>query len=103
MSDSKPGFQLVDANEVARRLSVDVSFVYEHADELGARRLGSGPRARLRFDLADVQEWLDSCSQARCPEPPANRTVGPIRRRRSHSNLGTEAVLLPIRPRKEAA
>jgi hypothetical protein len=27
------------------------SFVYEHADELGAYRLGTGPRARLRFDF----------------------------------------------------
>jgi hypothetical protein len=43
------------------------------ANELGARRLGSGPRARLRFDLADVQEWLDSCTVARMPEGARNR------------------------------
>ena len=35
-------------------LMVEASFVYEHAVELGAMRLGSGPRARLRFDLEDV-------------------------------------------------
>jgi hypothetical protein len=41
---------LVDAAELARRLGTDRSWVYAHAAELGAIRLGSGPRARLRFD-----------------------------------------------------
>jgi hypothetical protein len=39
----------LDAQEVARRLSVSREWVYEHADELGASRIGSGPRPRLRF------------------------------------------------------
>lgn len=39
----------LDAQEVARRLGVSREWVYEHADELGASRIGSGPRPRLRF------------------------------------------------------
>jgi hypothetical protein len=41
---------LVDAAELARRLGTDRSWVYSHAKELGAIRLGNGPKARLRFD-----------------------------------------------------
>jgi hypothetical protein len=44
------GESLVDAEELARRHGVSRSFVYEHAEELGAIRLGSGARPRLRFD-----------------------------------------------------
>jgi hypothetical protein len=40
---------LVDASAVAAYLDVDRSWVYEHADELGVRRLGSDPRAQLAF------------------------------------------------------
>jgi hypothetical protein len=39
----------LDALEVARRLGVSHEWVYEHAEELGATRLGSGRRPRLRF------------------------------------------------------
>jgi predicted DNA-binding transcriptional regulator AlpA len=39
----------LDAREVAQRLGVSREWVYEHAEELGARRIGSGPRPRLRF------------------------------------------------------
>jgi hypothetical protein len=44
-----PG-ELIDAAELARRLGVDRSWVYTHAIELGAVKLGRGPRPRLRFD-----------------------------------------------------
>ena len=39
----------LDAKEVAERLGVERDWVYQHADELGASRLGTGPRPRLRF------------------------------------------------------
>jgi hypothetical protein len=42
--------ELVDAAELARRLGVDRSWVYTHAIDLGAVKLGKGPRPRLRFD-----------------------------------------------------
>jgi hypothetical protein len=35
--------------------------VYEHAAGLGPRRLDSGPRARLRFSLVEVDEALVAC------------------------------------------
>jgi predicted DNA-binding transcriptional regulator AlpA len=43
------GQRWLDAQEVAQRLGVSREWVYEHADELGARRIGSGRRPRLRF------------------------------------------------------
>jgi N-formylglutamate amidohydrolase len=49
---STPGtFALVDARQLARDLGVSLDYVYAHATELGAMRLGSGPKARIRFDL----------------------------------------------------
>src|ERR1019366_5828947 len=49
--DVSAGPSLVSAAEVARELNAGRQWVYEHAEQLGARRLGDGPRARLRFDL----------------------------------------------------
>jgi hypothetical protein len=45
---------LVDAVEIARLFGRTRSWVYEHAGELGAVRLGSGPRPRLGFSPARV-------------------------------------------------
>ena len=50
--------ELVDATEIARRFGVSRDFVYDHADDLGAVRLGDGPKARLRFDPAKVGRAL---------------------------------------------
>lgn len=55
-NSTRAGERLVDAVTVAAYLRVSRGYVYEHADELGCRRLGSGPRARLRFSLAEVDE-----------------------------------------------
>ncbi len=41
--------QWLDAAEVSRRLGVTREWVYGHASELGAVRIGQGPRPRLRF------------------------------------------------------
>ncbi|UJA21630.1 hypothetical protein HJD18_16330 [Thermoleophilia bacterium SCSIO 60948] len=51
------GIRLVDAAELARRLSVERDWVYAHARELGAIRLG-GRQGRLRFDLVEVRRRL---------------------------------------------
>ncbi|MBW8059845.1 MAG: hypothetical protein FVQ78_05820 [Solirubrobacterales bacterium] len=50
--------RLLSAAEVARWWGVERSWVYSHAEELGARRLGTGPRPRLRFDPDEVTEAL---------------------------------------------
>jgi hypothetical protein len=48
----------ITAEEVSRWWGVSRRWVYDHADELGARRLGSGRRPRLRFDPEEVAERL---------------------------------------------
>jgi hypothetical protein len=50
--------QLITAEEVARWWGISRRWVYDHADELGAHRLGGGRRPRLRFDPDEVAERL---------------------------------------------
>lgn len=57
----------VTAEEVSRWWGVSRRWVYDHAEELGARRMGSGQRPRLRFDPDEVAERLG---------PPDNRGGG---------------------------
>jgi hypothetical protein len=67
-----PGtFALVDPRQLARDLGVSLDYVYAHATELGAMRLGSGPKARIRFDLDRARQAL---------EARAGRTNGRLRR-----------------------
>jgi hypothetical protein len=47
--------RLVDAATLAAELGVERSWVYEHANELHPIRLGTGPKARLRFDVLAVR------------------------------------------------
>lgn len=90
------GPPLMDADALARFLGVKRSYVYEHANELGAVRLGDGPKARLRFDAAEAKRRL-SCSTGRGPEPAEKQTVEPIRSRRRTRPMGTGPELLPVR------
>jgi DNA-binding Lrp family transcriptional regulator len=76
---------LVDAAEIARRFGLSRETVYDRADELGAVRIGSGPRARLRFDPQAVAARL------RAPAEAEVRRTRPSRRTRSTSPL------LPVR------
>lgn len=46
--------KMLSAAEVSRCWSISRRWVYDHAEELGARRLGAGPRPRLRFDPDEV-------------------------------------------------
>jgi hypothetical protein len=78
--------ELVDAAEIARRFGVSRDFVYDHAVDLGAVRLGNGPKARLRFDPAKVGRALRKPPEKPGPQPGRRRT------RRSSS-------LLPVRGR----
>lgn len=47
----------LDAKQVAELLGVERDWVYEHAEELGALKIGTGPRPRLRFppQIPDAQ------------------------------------------------
>ena len=64
--------RLVDAAALAAELGVDRDWVYSHADELGAIRLG-GPNGRLRFDLEIVRGALEGDSMSRAGRVPATR------------------------------
>ncbi len=67
--------RLVDAAVIAERLGVPVSWVRESA------RSGAIPCVRLgryvRFDLDDVDRWLEACKVA--GRPVAFRSVDPVR------------------------
>lgn len=78
-SRSTPEVRYVDAAGVATYLSVSAAFVYEHSDELGATRLGNGPRARLRFDLRAVDAWAARKANTDKPEPVS--FIGPVKRK----------------------
>jgi hypothetical protein len=50
--------------QVAARYGVSRSWVYAHQRELGAMRLGSGPRARLRFNSTVVANAISAFDRA---------------------------------------
>lgn len=52
--------RLLDASQLARHLGVTRTWVYEHAHHLGAIRLGTGTKARLRFDLHTATTAINS-------------------------------------------
>lgn len=49
---------LLTVAEVAARLRVGPKWVYAHKHELGAIKLGEGPKARIRFDPSVVDSRL---------------------------------------------
>ena len=71
--------QLLDPKELARELSVSVNYVYAHAVDLGAMRLGDGPKARLRFDLRTAQRAMRERKQPPRPSPDAGKVEAPKR------------------------
>jgi hypothetical protein len=96
LADERPGDSpevLVSATEIARRFGVSRDTVYAKADEWGAVRLGTGPKARLRFDPQVVAERLGKGS-GDSPEP-----IHEPRRRRPGRRPAATADLLPIRGR----
>jgi len=65
------GSELVDAAELARRLGIERSWVYTHAIELGAVKLGSGRKPRLRFDPQIAARVLHRIGEVPAADPPA--------------------------------
>lgn len=74
-----PQDRYVDAATLAAELQVDRDWVYAHADQLGAIRLG-GPRGRLRFDRQQAHGALTG------KEQPAAKSVRATRRRARRSS-----------------
>ncbi len=88
----KSGPELIDAAELARRLGMERDWVYAHASELGAVRMGAGSKPRLRFDPEVAIERMGSTlagEQHECQGRPTRR-----RRRRPRSG---SVQLLPIK------
>lgn len=56
--------RLISAARVAEWWGVERSWVYAHAKQLGARRLGAGKRPRLRFDPDEVAERIGALTGA---------------------------------------
>lgn len=50
------GPELLDSAAVAQLLGMGVDWVRLNAERLGAVRLGTGPKARLRFDRQRIEE-----------------------------------------------
>lgn len=79
LAEQMPRTQYIDTATVARMLGASEEWVRNHAGELGAVRLGDGPKGVLRFDAARVREALD---RRRLPEPQRRRRNLPGPRRR---------------------
>jgi len=92
------GRELVDAAELARRLGIERSWVYTHAIELGAVRLGSGPKPRLRFDPEIAARVLRKVGEGSAADPP---TRSGERAGQPSAGGGSNVRLLPIRGRGE--
>jgi hypothetical protein len=94
----------VDVGEIARRFSLSEATIYAHADELGARRLGDGPKARLRFSPDIVARALTSRSDrngSADPVPPAVAAPTTPSRRRRQAPRAQRVPLLPPRGHRE--
>jgi len=93
----EPTGQLVDAAEIARRFGVSAEWVRTHSIELGAVRLGDGPRPRLRFDVTEVAEALGAREARRGSESTTARSTRQRQRPQVPATVAG-ARLLPIRP-----
>lgn len=87
LASSQPAHQLLSADQLAARLGVSVRYVRDHATELGAIRLGTGSKKRLRFDPQHATEASE----------PVQTTAKP--RRRTSSRVVAAGSVLTVRAR----
>jgi hypothetical protein len=90
---------LVDAQTLADLLGTSRDYVYAHAAELGVLRLGTGPKARLRFD---PEKAIATLSQGRRDPQPATSEANPTRRRRRRKSAAASIPLLAVRENRVA-
>lgn len=98
---------LVDAATLADMLGVDRSYVYAHADELGAIRLGEGSKPRLRFDPQTAREAFAcyASKQSHRSNPSAgaeSEAANTPQRRRLPNRLPEPGSVLAVKPRRAA-
>lgn len=94
LGDGRP---LLDAAAVARQLGRSRAWVYQHAAELGAVRLGDGERPRLGFEPAKVAAYLSACKSSRRATESEKPATKPKRRYTGASPKRQGDDLLPIR------
>jgi hypothetical protein len=68
---------LLTTSEVAGMIGVGPDWVRNHATEIGAIRVGDGPRGELRFEAERVLAALEHRRLAAAPEPQPQRRPGP--------------------------
>ncbi len=78
----------VDAATLARELGVERDWIYSHAEQLGAIRLGS-PNGRLRFDRERIVEELAALNTGEQPASAASRERRRPARRHKRQSPGT--------------
>ena len=89
---SRQGPRLLTVAAVSEEFGVSTDWLYANAGPLGAIRLGSGPRARVRFDRATIADRIAKVAS----RASRDRSSQGGRRRRSTRN-GADGDLLPIR------
>ncbi|MDE3075009.1 MAG: hypothetical protein KGJ86_06230 [Chloroflexota bacterium] len=95
--DAAPERRLVDAQTLADALGCSRDCIYARSAELGGKRIGNGPRGRLRFDLDRAHEAWSArphSKASRAPDTPAAPGRSAPRRRR---RMGSGPELLPIK------
>jgi hypothetical protein len=88
---SREGPRLLTVAAVSQEFGVSTDWVYAKAGRLGAIRLGSGPRARLRFDRATIADRI-----AKVALHPARDRSSQRGKRRRGTRGGADGDLLPI-------
>lgn len=81
----RSGPRMVTASEVAQWCGVERSWVYAHAEQLGARKIGTGERPRLRFDLNEVSERIAALNDSQSARGSRSTSIAADPHRRSLS------------------
>jgi hypothetical protein len=89
---SREGPRLLTVAAVSQEFGVSTDWLYANARRLGAIRLGSGPRARLRFDRATIADRIAKVASHASRDRSSQRG----KRRRGTQDLA-DGELLPIR------
>jgi hypothetical protein len=89
---SRDGPRLLTVAAVSQEFGVSTDWLYANARPLGAIRLGSGPRARLRFDRATIADRIAKVASHASRDRSSQRG-----KRRRGTREGADGDLLPIR------
>jgi hypothetical protein len=83
------GPRLMTVAQVRDKFGLSADWLYANAEALGGIRLGSGPRARLRFDRTTIAERITTLASD-------GRRARAVRGRRKRARAGEDGGLLPI-------